>query len=115
MHSRSLETLNKAIKDAEERGLKQQLGLQIGMAKQLRDQLQKLQDNIHEVLKMEKKTYTEIRKYPNPPTTVHKIMMATLILVGESPNTVQVYTALLFIVCKRNLLNTYNILTVTDI
>ncbi|ESO03382.1 hypothetical protein HELRODRAFT_173674 [Helobdella robusta] len=39
------------------------------------------------ILNMDKKTMTEIRRYMNPPPTFHKIMQSTFLLLGEDEET----------------------------
>lgn len=42
-----------------------------------------------EIAQMSRSTISEIHKYPTPPQAVHNIMMATYILLGESPKDVK--------------------------
>lgn len=67
-----------------------QLDLQLALANRLRDQLERIEKLRHSVLNLDSKTIAEIKTYSNPPDGVHQSMMATFILLGNTPKEVRV-------------------------
>lgn len=87
---RDLESLKKAIARAKEVNYEHQLDLQLALANRLRDQLERIEKLRHSVLNLDSKTIAEIKTYSNPPDGVHQSMMATFILLGNTPKEVRV-------------------------
>ena len=67
-----------------------QLDLQLALANRLKDQLGRIERLRHAVLSLTTPTIAEIKSYGNPPDGVHQSMMATFILLGNSPKEVRV-------------------------
>jgi hypothetical protein len=47
------------------------------------ERLRNITKLMHAVLSLDQKTIAEIRGYQNPPPAVHRVMMATLLLLGH--------------------------------
>lgn len=86
---RDLETLKKAIARAKEVNYEHQLDLQLALANRLKDQLERIEKLRHSVLSLDTKTIAEIKSYKSPPDGVHQSMMATFILLGNTPKEVR--------------------------
>ncbi|XP_052776433.1 uncharacterized protein LOC128214157 isoform X3 [Mya arenaria] len=86
---RDLDSLKKAIARAKEVNYDHQLDLQLALANRLRDQLERIEKLRHSVLNLDSKTIAEIKTYSNPPDGVHQSMMATFILLGNTPKEVR--------------------------
>ncbi|KAL4236002.1 hypothetical protein ACF0H5_004390 [Mactra antiquata] len=86
---RDLDTLKKAIARAKEVNYDHQLDLQLALANRLKDQLERIEKLRHSVLNLDSKTIAEIKTYSNPPDGVHQSMMATFILLGNTPKEVR--------------------------
>ena len=87
---RDLDSLKKAIARAKEVNFDHQLDLQLALANRLKDQLERIEKLRHSVLNLDTKTIAEIKTYSNPPDGVHQSMMATFILLGNTPKEVKV-------------------------
>ncbi|XP_052257258.1 uncharacterized protein LOC127862250 isoform X3 [Dreissena polymorpha] len=86
---RDLDSLKKAIARAKDVNYDHQLDLQLALANRLRDQLERIEKLRHSVLNLDSKTIAEIKTYSNPPDGVHQSMMATFILLGNTPKEVR--------------------------
>lgn len=86
---RDVEDLIKAIERAKQCNYEHQLDLQLALANRLRDQLERIAKLRHAVLNLDTKTIAEIKTYSNPPDGVHQSMMATFILLGNTPKEVR--------------------------
>ena len=87
---RDLDLLKKAIARAKEVNHEHMLDLQLALANRLKDQLERIERLRHAVLNLDTKTIAEIKTYSNPPDGVHQSMMATFILLGNTPKEVRV-------------------------
>ena len=71
-----------ALADIQSHGLTQELGGEVREAWQLARTL-----NLHElsrnVINMDQKTMSEIRRYQRPPGNLHRVMKATFLLLGQ--------------------------------
>ena len=85
-----MDALKKAMARARAANVDHQLDLQLSVAASVRERLERLAKLHHAVLNLEGKTVTEIRTYANPPDGVHQAMMATFILLGNTPKEVKV-------------------------
>ena len=85
-----MDSLKKAITRAKEANFDHQLDLQLALANRLKDQLERIEKLRHSVLNLDTKTIAEIKTYSNPPDGVHQSMMATFILLGNTPKEVKV-------------------------
>ena len=88
--NRDIGALKKAIKEAENRRLTQHLQNELVKARELLASLQRIEDLKHSVLNMDGGTMAEIRRYSKPPEGVHSVMIATLLILGDSENFSQV-------------------------
>ena len=95
MHHRNLEALKKCIAAAEAAGLQKRLGLQLHMAKKIMEQLMRIEKLKHDILDLDQKTIAELKSYAQPPEAVHLVMAATLLLLGESDQSVKVHIFIL--------------------
>ena len=91
---RDIEALKKAIARAKDANFDHHLDLQLALANRLRDQLERIEKLRHSVLNLDSKTIAEIKTYPKPPDGVNQSMMATFILLGNTPKEVRVSYAL---------------------
>ncbi len=85
MSARNLQRLEDAVKRAEAAGLEKKLGLQLGMAQRVLEQLKRIEKLKHEIMQLNQKTIAEIKSYSHPPEGVHQVMMASFVLLGDDP------------------------------
>ena len=90
MATRNLAKLEKAVDTAEKKGFKKKLGLQFKMAVQVRDHLRHLEKLRHAILDLDQKTIAEIKSYSKPPEGIHKVMVATFLLLGNTEKELKV-------------------------
>ena len=90
MSKRNITALEATIKLADDGDFERQLGLQLGMAKRLLEQLRRIEKLRHEIMKMDARTVAEIKSYTKPPPAVQRVMASTLRLLGESENNLRV-------------------------
>ena len=64
------------------------------MATELAWSLRRLEQLRLKVLQMESKTMSEIRSYRTPPHVVHKVMIASFLLLGEDEETTSVSSSI---------------------
>ncbi|XP_019625262.1 PREDICTED: aspartic and glutamic acid-rich protein-like [Branchiostoma belcheri] len=81
---RSLTDIEKAMGLVREQGLADRLRVDMAEAERVAESLRLLESLRHEVLQLNQSTISEIRSYSNPPKPVHKVMLATYLLLGES-------------------------------
>ncbi|XP_050413790.2 uncharacterized protein LOC126828203 isoform X1 [Patella vulgata] len=89
--NRLIEALNfrhvERIKDALEYVLKKnyhdRMAEEIQLAREFLGRHAHIISLLHKVLDLDQHTVSEIRAYSNPPQSVHKVMMATLLLIGH--------------------------------
>lgn len=102
MAQRNLKQLESACDAAEKHQLQKKLGLQLKMAVKVRDQLRRLEKLRHAIMNLDQKTIAEIKSYAKPPEGVHKVMIATFLLLGNSEKELKVFVYLasqLYTVC----------------
>jgi hypothetical protein len=82
--------VRKAVARAEEVNFDNRLDTQLGLGHKLIVQLEMLEKLRHAVLNLDSKTIAEIKSFPHPPEGVHQTMMATFLLLGNTPKEVAV-------------------------
>ena len=87
---RHLEALENAIERGKKSCFSKKLAPIIKEAEELRDHLRRLARFAHDILSMQQSTISELRSYKKPQPVVQDVMMATLMLLGESTNNLQV-------------------------
>jgi len=92
MAQRHLAQLEKAVAEADKKNLQKRLGLQLTMAKQMLEQLRRLDKLRHEILNLDQKTIAEIKSYSQPPEQVNKVMLSVFVLLGDAESTLKVCT-----------------------
>ncbi|XP_060596861.1 uncharacterized protein LOC132750828 isoform X4 [Ruditapes philippinarum] len=85
---RELNVMRKAFARAEEVNFDNRLDTQLGLGHKLIVQLEMLEKLRHAVLNLDSKTIAEIKSFPHPPEGVHQTMMATFLLLGNTPKEV---------------------------
>ena len=90
INDRDLALLEKSVKEAEDKKLEPRLGLQLAMAKQILEKLQRLEKLKKEILNLDQKTIAEIKSYSQPPKQVHQVMSAAFVLLGDKLEAVKV-------------------------
>ncbi|XP_035828905.1 hillarin-like [Aplysia californica] len=90
IRDRALDELVNAITLVKERGYEHRMVSELREATKMMERLQHIQDLLHDVQTMSQKTITEIRGYSSPPPAVHRVMMATLLLLGHFEEETQV-------------------------
>ena len=85
-----MEALNRAIQVAEESTHVAKLDRYLTQARQERDELLQLNQYTHAVLAMKQPTLSELVSYSKPLPVIHDVLIATLRLLGESMETLQV-------------------------
>ncbi|KAI8511300.1 hypothetical protein Bbelb_104000 [Branchiostoma belcheri] len=86
---RSLTDIEKAMGLVREQGLADRLRVDMAEAERVAESLRLLESLRHEVLQLNQSTISEIRSYSNPPKPVHKVMLATYLLLGESASSMK--------------------------
>ena len=103
MADRDLASLEKYVAEAEKKGLEKRLGLQLAMAKQILEKLQRIEKLKKEILNLDQKTIAEIKSYSQPPKQVHQVMTAVFMLLGDKGDTLKV-TREIYIVTYRKVM-----------
>ncbi|CAH1265126.1 DNAH2 [Branchiostoma lanceolatum] len=80
---RSLTDIEKAMRLVRDQGLADRLRVDMAEAERIAESLRLLESLRHEVLQLNQSTISEIRSYSKPPKPVHKVMLATYLLLGE--------------------------------
>ncbi|XP_078597104.1 uncharacterized protein LOC144873535 [Branchiostoma floridae x Branchiostoma japonicum] len=80
---RSLTDIENTMRLVREQGLADRLRVDMAEAERVAESLRLLESLRHEVLQLNQSTISEIRSYSNPPKPVHKVMLATYLLLGE--------------------------------
>ncbi len=84
MKERNLAGLREAIRKVEDRKFVTRLKEEVQEAKSLLRSLERVENLKQIVLKMDKQCMAEIRGYASPPDLVHEVMVAALLLLGDS-------------------------------
>ena len=90
INRRNLEALNKAIQEAEESVHVTRLEKLLTQAKFEREELLQLNQYTHAVLEMKQTTLSELVSYNKPLPVIHDVLVATLLLLGDNMETLQV-------------------------
>jgi hypothetical protein len=80
---RDMALIKDALVKAKRVGSEKRLPEEVAMAKAMLERLRNITKLMHAVLSLDQKTIAEIRGYQNPPPAVHRVMMATLLLLGH--------------------------------
>ena len=84
MKSRDLAALRKALKAVERKKYVKRLQAEVDESKSLIKSLERVNRLKQAVLKLDQNTMLEMRNYQNPPKGVHEVMVATLLILGDS-------------------------------
>ena len=90
INRRTLEALNKAIQEAEESVHVTKLQKVLTRAMAERDELLQLNQFTHAILDMKQATLSELVSYNKPLPVIHDVLVATLLLLGDSKENLQV-------------------------
>ncbi|XP_063412842.1 uncharacterized protein LOC134695491 [Mytilus trossulus] len=104
---RNPKTIKKYISEAKEANFDHRLDMQIQLSKKILDRVTKVEKLMKPLLKMNQNTLTEMKKYMTPPESVHQILKATCILLGDDPKKLQTWKdcqGLLFKTGKENIM-----------
>ncbi|PIK57548.1 putative trichohyalin isoform X2 [Apostichopus japonicus] len=83
MEIRTLESLEKAIDVVKKNGFEAYMPQEMAAANKMLLSLKRLKRLKDEILNLKQSTVAEIRSYSKPPAQVHKVMIATYILLGN--------------------------------
>ena len=92
MDKRSLEDLEKAINFVKKHGYEAHMPEEMIKANKMLLSLKRLKRLRDEILNLKQSTVAEIRSYSKPPDQVHKVMIATYLLLGLKEKELQVCT-----------------------
>lgn len=87
---RNPKTIKKYINEAKEANFDHRLDMQIQLSTKILDRVTKVEKLMKPLLKMNQNMLTEMKKYMTPPESVHQILKATCILLGDDPKKLQV-------------------------
>lgn len=82
--SQKLDELERTVDLVESKGYASKLGPELREAKDLIARLKRLQKLIHEVMNLDQRTIAEIKSYSHPNPEIHRVMRATLMLLGNT-------------------------------
>ena len=97
MDKRSLEDLEKAINFVKKHGFEAYMPEEMIKANKMLLSLKRLKRLRDEILNLKQSTVAEIRSYSKPPDQVHKVMIATYLLLGNKEKELQVSKIICFI------------------
>ncbi|XP_071162987.1 uncharacterized protein [Mytilus edulis] len=104
---RNPKTIKKYINEAKEANFDHRLDMQIQLSTKILDRVTKVEKLMKPLLKMNQNMLTEMKKYMTPPESVHQILKATCILLGDDPKKLQTWKdcqGLLFKTGKENIM-----------
>lgn len=90
MEIRTLESLEKAIDVVKKNGFEAYMPQEMAAANKMLLSLKRLKRLKDEILNLKQSTVAEIRSYSKPPAQVHKVMIATYILLGNKESELKV-------------------------
>lgn len=90
MTKRDLTSLERALAAAEASKLSRKLNLQMQMARQIIEQLRRIEKLRHEIMNLDQKTIAELKSYSKPPEVVHQVMAGCFLLLGSSGKALKV-------------------------
>lgn len=80
---RDMTAIKAIIKKVRENNLESRVPEEMHAARAMLERLRNIAKLMHSVLGLDQKTIAEIKAYQNPPPAVHRVMMATLLLLGH--------------------------------
>ncbi|XP_076086199.1 uncharacterized protein LOC143056904 isoform X2 [Mytilus galloprovincialis] len=80
---RDMSLIKEAISKAKRGSYDKRLPTEMALAKAMLERLRNITKLMHAVLSLDQKTIAEIKGYQNPPPAVHRVMMATLLILGH--------------------------------
>ncbi|XP_069114562.1 uncharacterized protein [Argopecten irradians] len=82
-NEKDMNVIREALKNVREKQLETRLEREVMNAKGMLERIRNINKLLHAVLTLDQKTIGEIRCYNSPPPAVHRVMMATLLLLGH--------------------------------
>ncbi|XP_021364892.1 uncharacterized protein LOC110457720 isoform X2 [Mizuhopecten yessoensis] len=80
---KDMHIIREVLKKVREKQLEVRLEREVVNARSMLERIRNINKLLHAVLTLDQKTIAEIRCYNNPPPAVHRVMMATLLLLGH--------------------------------
>jgi len=80
---KDMEALKEALKKVKDKQCEDRMLEEVNVGKAMLERLRNINRLMHAVLGLDQKTIAEIKGYQSPPPAVHRVMMATLLLLGH--------------------------------